>query len=93
MTAAFSQGCTKESRLPAEISSEAVQRYSLLLNNCKHTISDACCTFFKRLLAKNTAGDCLISCGEFDWQQGLNNNPGFLYPVHFFYQASHGTIY
>ena len=20
-----------------------------------------------------------ISCGEFDWQQGLNNNPGFLY--------------
>ena len=47
MTAAFSQGCTKESRLPAEISSEAVQRYSLLLNNCKHTISDACCTFFR----------------------------------------------
>ena len=24
-----------------------------------------------------------ISCGEFDWQQGLNNNPGFLYSVHF----------
>ena len=34
-----------------------------------------------------------ISCGEFDWQQGLNNNPGFLYPVHFFHQASRGTIY